>query len=146
MLVRGGRQGADMVPGGDDVRGTGPAGLDVEVALASAASQPAGGMQDAVAQCLRLGVGELPSRASRRSQASRPATVRTAVWQALFIASEPETPTPTGTSPTPTGTSLTPTPNDISPTPTGTDRRRAYSYTCRHPLPGDRLRIPPTPG
>jgi hypothetical protein len=55
---RGLRQSADVVPGGDEVGGPGPACLDVEAALAAAASQPGGGVQDAVAQGLRFGLGE----------------------------------------------------------------------------------------
>jgi hypothetical protein len=42
------RQGADPVPGGHDVRGPGPAGLDLQLALAAAAGQPGGDVQDAV--------------------------------------------------------------------------------------------------
>src|SRR5437773_564002 len=60
-------QGADAVPGGDDVSGPGPGGLDVEAALAAAAGPPGGGVQDAGA------------RAGRRfasSRATRPAGPR----------------------------------------------------------------------
>ena len=42
------RQGADPVPGGHDVRGPGPASLDLQLALAAAAGQPGGDVQDAV--------------------------------------------------------------------------------------------------
>lgn len=82
------RQGGDPFPGGHDVSGPGPAGLDLQAALAAAAGQPGGGVQDAVAQGLRSALARDPSRASRRSQASRAAAVRAAACQALFIASE----------------------------------------------------------
>ena len=39
-----------VLPGGHDVSGPGPAGLDVEAALAAAAGQSGGGVQDAVAR------------------------------------------------------------------------------------------------
>jgi len=42
-------QGGDAFPGGGDVSGPGPGGLDLEVALAAAAHQTGGGVQDAVA-------------------------------------------------------------------------------------------------
>lgn len=42
------RQGADLVPGGHDVAGPGPAGVDLEAALVAAAGQPGGGVQIAV--------------------------------------------------------------------------------------------------
>jgi hypothetical protein len=49
-------QGADLVPGGDDVSGPGPGGGDVEAVPAAAAGQPGCGVQDA--QGLRRGAGE----------------------------------------------------------------------------------------
>src|SRR6266581_2163772 len=64
------RQGGDAVPGGHDVSGPGPAGLDVEAALAGAAGQLGGGVQDAVAQVLGSALARVPSRASSLSQAS----------------------------------------------------------------------------
>src|SRR5690348_3391816 len=52
------RQGGDPVPGGHDVGGPGPAGLDPQAASAAAAGQAGGRVQDAVAQGLRLGLGQ----------------------------------------------------------------------------------------
>ena len=52
-------QGADAVPGGDDRGCPGPGGGDLEVAPAAAAGQAAGGVQDAVAQGLGFGFGEV---------------------------------------------------------------------------------------
>src|SRR5258707_1712695 len=49
-------QGGDLLPGGGDVAGPGPGGGDPQLAAASAADEPGGGMQDAVAQWLRLGL------------------------------------------------------------------------------------------
>jgi hypothetical protein len=57
-LVRGLGQGGDLVPGGCDRRCPGPSGGDLEPPAATAARQPAGGVPDAVAQGLGLGLGE----------------------------------------------------------------------------------------
>jgi hypothetical protein len=84
------RQGADLVPGGHDVGGPGPAGVDLEAAPAAAAGQPGGSVQDAVTGRKVFGsaLARRPSRASSRSQASKVAAVRAAASQALFIAIE----------------------------------------------------------
>src|SRR5690242_10885430 len=53
------RDGLDALPGGDDFLCPGPGGGDFQGSAASAADEPGGGVQDAVAQRLRLGPGEV---------------------------------------------------------------------------------------
>src|SRR6202522_1320832 len=53
------RNGVDALPGGDDLLGPGPVRGDLEGSSASAAHQAGGGVQEAVAQRLRLCPGEV---------------------------------------------------------------------------------------
>jgi hypothetical protein len=53
------RHRVDALPGGDDVAGPGPGRGDLEGSSASAVDEAGGGVQDAVAQGLRLGSGEV---------------------------------------------------------------------------------------
>src|SRR5689334_5363669 len=52
-------QGADPVPGGGDVGGPRPDGLDAQAALPAAAGESGGGVPDAVAQGLGLDPGQV---------------------------------------------------------------------------------------
>src|SRR5580692_10688094 len=53
------RDGLDALPGGDDFLCPGPGGGDFQGSAASAADEPGAGVQDAVAQRLRLCPGEV---------------------------------------------------------------------------------------
>ena len=53
-----GRLGAGQGACGHDALGPGPTGLDLQAAPSSAAAQPGGGVQNAVAERLRLGAGQ----------------------------------------------------------------------------------------
>jgi hypothetical protein len=53
------RQGGDAFPGGHDGIGPGPGGGDLQPAAPGSAGQAGGGVEDPVAQGLRLGAGEV---------------------------------------------------------------------------------------
>src|SRR6516162_4746729 len=53
------RERVDALPGGGDRVRPGPGSLDFQAAAPSAADQAGGSMQDAVAQCLGLGAGQV---------------------------------------------------------------------------------------
>jgi hypothetical protein len=80
------RHRLDALPGGDDLAGPGPGGGDLEGPAAPAADEAGGGVQEAVAQCLRLGsaLARSPSRAMSFSQASRMQAVIAASNQEAF--------------------------------------------------------------
>jgi hypothetical protein len=81
------REGLDVLPGGNDRRGPGPAGGDLEGLAASAAHEPGGRVEEAGRSVLGSALARSPSRASIRSQASRVAAVSAAASQARLWAS-----------------------------------------------------------
>ena len=56
------RYRVDALPGGDDVLGPGPVHGDLEGSASSAADEAGGGVQEAVAQCLRLCAGKVAAQ------------------------------------------------------------------------------------
>ena len=93
------RRALIRVQGGDDVGCPGPGGLDSELSPPSAASDPRGGVQDAVAQ--RLGLGPGKAAVEGEQLGARPAGSRRSARRKTMPCSSPSHATGTGRSRSP---------------------------------------------